>query len=61
LKKIDAIAHFGSATKLAKAIKIAPAAISQWGENIPMLRAYQIERITNGALKAEEPELKKAS
>lgn len=61
MKKTDAIAHFGSATKLAKAINIAPAAVSQWGENIPMLRAYQIERITNGKLVVVEPELKKAS
>lgn len=61
MKKSEAIAHFGSASKLATAIKIAPAAVSQWGETIPQLRAYQIERLTGGKLKAEEPELKKAS
>ncbi|PHS59327.1 MAG: Cro/Cl family transcriptional regulator [Alteromonas sp.] len=61
MKKHEAISYFGSATKLANAMNIAPSAISQWKENIPLLRAYQLERITNGKLKAEEPELKKAS
>ena len=59
MKKSDAIEHFGSASKLASAINIAPAAVSQWGETI--LRAYQIEKITGGKLRVEEPELKKAS
>ena len=61
MKKSDAIEHFGSASKLATAINIAPAAVSQWGETIPLLRAYQLEKITGGQLKVEEVELSKAS
>lgn len=61
MKKSDAIEHFGSASKLASAINIAPSAVSQWGETIPPLRAYQLEKITGGKLKVEEVELKKAS
>lgn len=60
LKK-DAVRHFGGVTKLAEALGLSKGAVSQWGENIPMLRAYQIERITNGKLVVVEPELKKAS
>lgn len=61
MKKSDAIEHFGSASKLADAINVAPSAVSQWGETIPPLRAYQVERLTGGKLKVEEVELKKAS
>ncbi len=60
MKKSDAIEYFGSASKLASAINVAPSAVSQWGEIIPPLRAYQIERLTSGQLKVEEVELKKA-
>mgnify|MGYP003691499057 CR=1 FL=1 len=59
--KEDAVRHFGGVTKLAEALGLSKGAVSQWGENIPMLRAYQIERITNGKLVVVEPELKKAS
>lgn len=52
MKKNEAIGHFGSVVKLAEALGIKPQAVSQWGEHIPMRRAYEIERITNGKLKA---------
>lgn len=53
MKKADAISHFGTTVKLASALGIAQSAVSQWGDEIPKLRAYEIERITNGALKAD--------
>jgi DNA-binding transcriptional regulator YdaS (Cro superfamily) len=52
MKKSEAIRHFGSQTKLAVAINVSQAAISKWPENVPELRAYQIERLTNGELTA---------
>lgn len=52
--KQDVIDHFGDVKTAAKALNIKPAAIYQWGERIPMLRAYEIERITRGALKADD-------
>ena len=39
----DAVAFFGSATKLARALGIKPAAISQWGENVPQPRVWQLQ------------------
>ncbi|MBU6956076.1 Cro/CI family transcriptional regulator [Hahella sp. HN01] len=51
MKKQRAIKYFGSATKLAKALGIKSAAVSQWGELIPELRAFQLERLTDGKLK----------
>lgn len=47
------IKHFGGVVKVASALKIDHSAVSQWGENVPQLRAFEIERITNGALKAD--------
>ncbi|RWT33900.1 Cro/CI family transcriptional regulator [Aeromonas caviae] len=53
MKTDDVIAHFGGITPLATALGVKTQAISQWGENIPKLRAYQIEVVTGGALKAD--------
>lgn len=50
MKKVTAINYFGSAAKLAKALGISKSAVSLWGDQIPELRAYQLERITNGEL-----------
>ncbi len=52
MKKSEAIAYFGSQSLLADAIGVSQAAISKWPDEVPELRAYQIERLTNGELKA---------
>jgi DNA-binding transcriptional regulator YdaS (Cro superfamily) len=59
MKKAAAIGHFGSQVKLAAAIGVSQAAISKWPEDVPELRAYQIERLTGGKLKACPLSLKK--
>lgn len=46
-----AVEYFKGKSKLANALGINPASVSQWGEDVPELRAYQIERLTDGALK----------
>ncbi|HAW74927.1 MAG TPA: Cro/Cl family transcriptional regulator [Alteromonas australica] len=58
--KKEVIEYFGSCTAIAEKLGVSKSSVSQWGEIIPPLRAYQIERLTGGQLKAEEPELKKA-
>lgn len=50
MKKSDVIKHFGSAKKAAEALGIKPPAISQWGDEIPPLRALQLEKLTHGVL-----------
>jgi DNA-binding transcriptional regulator YdaS (Cro superfamily) len=42
MKTQHAISFFGTAAELAKALGITPGAISQWGEDVPKLRAYEI-------------------
>lgn len=39
--------------KIADALMISPAAVSQWGEVIPEKNAYRLQEITNGELKVD--------
>ena len=50
----NVIEHFGSKSLMAKALKVNPAAVSQWIDNgyIPPRRAIEIEILTNGKFKA---------
>ncbi|WP_421286542.1 Cro/CI family transcriptional regulator [Aeromonas veronii] len=54
MKKEDAISYFGSAAELARSLNISEPAVSRWGDTIPKGRAYQIEVLTGGKLKAEQ-------
>jgi hypothetical protein len=42
MKTKDAIDHAGSATALSKILGVSLSAISQWGEDIPQARYYQL-------------------
>ena len=42
----DAIAYFGTAAALARALDVTPSAISQWGERVPGLRQLQLQLMT---------------
>lgn len=53
MKKKDAVAHFKSASNLARELGISRMSVSKWGEDIPQRRAFEIERITNGDLTAD--------
>ena len=54
MKTDDAIKFFGGKKiELAKALGLSPSAITQWGETVPELRQFQLERLTKGKLKAE--------
>jgi len=53
MKTSDVITHFGTQTATAKALGILQSSVSEWNEYPPAKRQLQIERITNGQLKAE--------
>lgn len=57
MKTSQAIQHFNGKSKLAKALGISPSSVSQWSEDVPELRAYQIEHLTGGELKAKPSQL----
>lgn len=52
MKRQTAIEYYGSIPKLARALKITYEAVRQWGDEVPELRQYQLEKLTDGALKA---------
>lgn len=49
MKKTTVIKMFGSATNVGRALGITRMAVSGWGDDIPELRVYQIERLINTA------------
>ncbi|MCF7719128.1 Cro/Cl family transcriptional regulator [Aeromonas jandaei] len=49
-----AVDYFGTKVAIADALGIKKSAVSQWGDTIPKGRAYQIEVLTGGKLKAEQ-------
>lgn len=49
----DVKAHFGGAKATAAALGITRAAVYMWGDIVPKVRAYDLERITGGALKVD--------
>jgi transcriptional repressor of cell division inhibition gene dicB len=52
MQKSSVLEHFGTVTATAKALGISHVAVSKWDEIIPQGRAYQIEVLTGGKLKA---------
>ena len=54
MKTEDAVEYFGSKAAIAKALGIKRGAVSQWGYHVPQGRAYQIEVLTGGQLKADQ-------
>ncbi|WP_369623536.1 Cro/CI family transcriptional regulator [Marinobacterium sp. BA1] len=58
MKKTEVLQHFKSQSELARRLTahgfpISQPAISKWPEEVPSLRAFQIQLITGGALKAD--------
>jgi transcriptional repressor of cell division inhibition gene dicB len=52
MTKKEAIALFGSQSKLAQALGLSRQAVSKWGDDLPLLRVYQIKE-----LKAKKDEI----
>jgi len=48
----EAVKHFGSQTAVGKALGITKGAVSNWKGTVPLLRAYQLQEISEGKLKA---------
>mgnify|MGYP003646014192 CR=1 FL=1 len=49
----EVVVYFGNQAEMARRLKVAPAAVSQWiVSGIPPRRAIQIEIFTNGKFKA---------
>ena len=54
--------HFGSQAEAARRIGIRPPSVSEWQHTgIPLVRQYQIQVLTGGALKADQLPKRKAA
>lgn len=45
MKTIEAVAIFGSKAEVARNLGISRAAVTDWGDDVPPLRVYQIREI----------------
>lgn len=60
MKTQDAIEYFekkhkkGPRLHMARALGITSGAISQWGDVVPKLQAYELAELTNGDLKVDQ-------
>lgn len=62
MTKAEVIAHFGSSIAVAKVLNgISPAGVRHWPEKVPRGRQFEIERLTDGALKVDPDLLGTAS
>jgi hypothetical protein len=52
MKTQDAISFFGSASAVAVAANISKAAVSQWGDLVPLKTAVLLEHVSQGKLPA---------
>jgi hypothetical protein len=52
MTKDEAIAYFGTQVKLAAALGIYQSVVSEWNK-VPLAHQFYLEKITNGALKAD--------
>lgn len=53
MEKKKVIEFFGGVRKTARALGISHAAVINWGDQIPVGRAYQVQVLSKGKLKVE--------
>lgn len=53
MKTSDAVRLFGSKIRLAHVLGITPSAVSRWGERVPALRVYQINKVLDDLSQSE--------
>ncbi|KKO60002.1 Cro/CI family transcriptional regulator [Serratia sp. IR-2025] len=58
MKKSEAIKIAGGKAKLARLLNVTKGAVSQWGDEIPELRALQLEKLASAS--REQKQLEKA-
>jgi len=53
MKTQDAIDFFGSKVAIAETLGISKQAVTEWGDDVPLGRQYQLQVVTKGALIAD--------
>ncbi len=54
MKMEDALSFYGTKSALATALGVSKSAITLWGDQVPPMRSCQLEKLTNGQLKADK-------
>ncbi len=49
----EVLEHFKTQAKVAEALGISQASVSQWGDNVPRLRQFELQLLTKGKLKID--------
>ena len=57
MKTTEAISYFGTKAALARALGVTRGAITRWGEEPPIGRQHQLDRLTYGRLRVDDPVL----
>ena len=57
----DAVAFFGTKTKIAQLLGISKQAVSRWKNRVPLRQALLLEQASYGKLKAELPRFPQVS
>ena len=52
----EAVKHFGNKAGIARALDITPAAVYQWGDKVPELRAYQLRQKIEALTEIAKPD-----
>lgn len=52
--KQDVLDHFETASNIARALNISPAAVSKWGAVVPYFSARELQRVTDGKLRVRD-------
>jgi DNA-binding transcriptional regulator YdaS (Cro superfamily) len=53
MKTSEAVGFFGTKAEVARQAGVSRSRVSQWGEYVPELQAYRLERASGGKLKAD--------
>lgn len=61
MRKKDVIEHFGSQKAVADALDISEQAVSNWDDEIPRGRAFELQVLTGGKLQVERQAERRAS
>jgi hypothetical protein len=53
MKVSDLLEIYPSKAAIARALKISPAALTKWGNEVPLLRQYELQAITAGRVQVD--------
>lgn len=53
MKTSAAVKFFGKRIRIAEVLKVTRAAVYQWGDVVPLVSAYELERLSGGKIRVD--------